>query len=145
MAGAYAASLFALGLLNASVFSAAILPLSTAYVVCEAFGWEDKISRSWGEARIFFSLYTGLIVVGAAIILLPIKSLVQMMLASQTLNGVLLPVILVVMLPLINSRRLMGSMVNRRAFNVLAWVIVVILIVLTVLLVITTFVPGLLG
>ncbi|MBX7235627.1 MAG: Nramp family divalent metal transporter [Caldilineales bacterium] len=145
LAGPYAASLFALGLLNASVFSAAILPLSTAYVVCEAFGWEAKISRSWDEAPIFFSLYTGLIVVGAAIILLPIKSLVQTMLASQTLNGVLLPVILVVMLRLINNRRLMGPMVNGRAFNVLAWVIVIVLVVLTGLLVLSTLAPGLLG
>lgn len=144
LAGPYAASLFALGLLNASVFSAAILPLSTAYVVCEAFGWEASISRPWREARIFFSLYTGLIVVGAAIILLPIKSLVQTMLASQTLNGVLLPVILVVMLRLINNRRLMGPLVNGRAFNILAWAIVIVLIVLTVLLVLTSIAPGLL-
>ncbi len=145
LAGQYAATLFALGLLNASVFSAAILPLSTAYVVCEAFGWEAGVSRDLGEAPIFFTIYTALIVLGAAVILLPIKSLVQTMLASQTLNGVLLPVILIAMLSLINNKRLMGKYVNGRIFNALAWAMVVILIVLTVVLVITSVFPGLLG
>ncbi|MCX6028340.1 MAG: Nramp family divalent metal transporter [Chloroflexi bacterium] len=145
LAGRYAATLFALGLLNASVFSAAILPLSTAYVVCEAFGWEAGVSRNLGEAPIFFTIYTALIVLGAAVILLPIKSLVQTMLASQTLNGVLLPVILIAMLSLINNKRLMGKYVNGRIFNALAWAMVVILIVLTAILVIASVFPGLLG
>jgi len=145
LAGPYAATLFAFGLLNASVFSAAILPLSTAYVVCEAFGWESGISRSLKEAPVFFGVYTALIVLGAGIILLPIKSLIDAMLASQTLNGVLLPVILVVMLQLINDKRLMGRFVNGRIFNVLAWATVVVLIALTVILVITSVFPGLLG
>ena len=145
LAGEYASTLFALGLLNASVFSAAILPLSTAYVVCEAFGWEAGISHSWKEAPIFFGIYTALIALGAAIILLPIKSLVQAMLASQTLNGVLLPVILIVMLKLINDKRLMGRFVNGRVFNIIAWVMVIILILLTVILLLTGFFPGLFG
>jgi len=145
LAGEYASTLFALGLLNASVFSAAILPLSTAYVVCEAFGWEAGISHSWKEAPIFFGIYTALIALGAAIILLPIKSLVQAMLASQTLNGVLLPVILIVMLKLINDKRLMGRFVNGRVFNIIAWVMVIILILLTVILLLTSFFPGLFG
>ncbi len=143
LAGPYASTLFAIGLLNASVFSAAILPLSTAYVVCEAFGWEAGVSRSFREAPVFFSIYTALIAVGAAIILLPIKSLVQTMLASQTLNGVLLPVILIVMLRLINEKRLMGRFVNGRVFNVLAWAMVIVLIALTAILVITSVFPGL--
>src|SRR5512136_2077164 len=113
LAGSYASTLFALGLLNAGVFSAAILPLSTAYLVCEAFGWEKGVSRDLKEAPVFFGIYTTLIVLGAGIILLPIKSLVQAMLASQTLNGVLLPIILVVMLKLINDKRLMGNHVNQ--------------------------------
>lgn len=143
LAGPYAATLFAFGLLNASVFSAAILPLSTAYVVCEAFGWESGISRSLKEAPMFFGTYTALIVLGAGIILLPIKSLIDAMLASQTLNGVLLPVILVVMLQLINDKRLMGRFVNGRVFNILAWATVAVLIALTVILVITSvFNPG---
>jgi Mn2+/Fe2+ NRAMP family transporter len=145
LAGPYAATLFAFGLLNAGVFSAAILPLSTAYLVCEAFGWEMGVSRDLREAPVFFGIYTALIVLGASIILLPIKSLVQAMLASQTLNGVLLPIILVVMLRLINDRRLMGKFVNGRLFNILAWAMVVVLIVLTAILVVTSVFPGLLG
>ncbi len=145
LAGSYATALFALGLLNASVFSAAILPLSTSYVVCEAFGWEAGIDRKWREAPIFFTFYTGLIVVGAAIILLPIKSLIQAMLASQTLNGVLLPIILIVMLRLVNDRRLMGRFVNGRVGNFFAWGMVLTLILLTVILVITSVFPNFLG
>ena len=133
------------GLLNASVFSAAILPLSTAYVVCEAFGWETGVNRGWREAPIFFSIYTALIVLGAAIILLPIKSLVQTMLASQTLNGVLLPVILIVMLRLINDKGLMGRFANGRVFNIIAWLMVAVLILLTLILILVTVFPHLLG
>ena len=144
LAGQYAAALFAFGLLNASVFSAAILPLSTAYVVCEAFGWESGVSRDWKDAPVFFGIYTAFIVLGAGIILLPIRSLIEAMLASQTLNGVLLPIILIVMLRLINDKRLMGKYVNGRIFNLLAWGTVVILIALTGVLVITSFLPNLL-
>jgi Mn2+/Fe2+ NRAMP family transporter len=135
LAGRYASTLFAFGLLNASVFSAAILPLSTAYVVCEAFGWESGVDRHLREAPVFFGTYTALIVLGAAIILLPIQSLIQAMMASQTLNGVLLPLILIVMLRLINDKRLMGKYVNGRIFNLLAWIVVGILIFLTLVLV----------
>ena len=145
LAGQYASTLFAFGLLNASVFSAAILPLSTAYVVCEAFGWEAGINHDLKDAPIFFGIYTALIVLGAGIILLPIRSLVQAMMASQTLNGVLLPVILVVMLKLINDRRLMGNFVNGRVFNSIAWAMVVVLIALTAILVMTSVFPGFLG
>jgi Mn2+/Fe2+ NRAMP family transporter len=143
LAGSHAATLFALGLLNASVFSAAILPLSTAYVVCEAFGWESGVSRKFREAPVFFGMYTALIALGAGVILLPIKSLVQAMIFSQTLNGVLLPIILVVMLRLINDRRRMGRFVNGRVLNGLTWAAVVALIALTVILVITSVFPSL--
>jgi Mn2+/Fe2+ NRAMP family transporter len=142
LAGKYAQVLFALGLLNASIFSAAILPLSTAYVICEAFGWEAAVNRDWHEAPIFFSIYTGLIILGAAIILLPIKSLVQAMMSSQTLNGVLLPVILIVMLKLINDKKIMGKFVNNLVLNIINWVVVVVLIILTVLLILATLFPG---
>ena len=145
LAGPYAAGLFAFGLLNASVFSAAILPLSTAYVMCEAFGWEAGVDRSLRQAPIFFTIFTALIVLGASIILLPIQSLIQTMLASQTLNGVLLPIILIVMLRLINDKRLMGRMVNGRLFNLLTWVFVILLIGLTAVLVVTSVWPGLLS
>ncbi len=141
LAGEYASLLFAIGLLNASVFSAAVLPLSTAYVVCEAFGWEMGVSRSFKDARIFFGVYTALIVLGAGIILLPIPSLIQAMLSSQTLNGVLLPVILIVMLKLINDRRLMGRFKNGRAFNIFAWATAIVVILLTVILVVVSFFP----
>jgi Mn2+/Fe2+ NRAMP family transporter len=140
--GRYASTLFALGLLNASVFSAAILPLSTAYVVCEAFGWEKGVSRNVREAPVFFATYTTLIVLGAGIILLPVRSLVQAMLASQTLNGILLPIVLIVMLRLINDKRLMGRYINGRVANAVSWVAVALLIGLTVLLVLTSLFPA---
>jgi len=145
LAGPYASILFALGLLNASIFSAAILPLSTAYVVCEAFGWEAGVDRSLRAAPIFFVIYTALIILGAVVILLPIKSLVEIMMASQTLNGVLLPVILIVMLRLINNGRLMGRFANGRVSNVFAWGMVGALILLTMILVVVSIWPGLLG
>jgi len=143
LAGPYASALFALGLLNASIFSAAILPLSTAYVVCEAFGWESGVDRRLRQAPVFFGIYTALIVLGAAIILLPVRSLIQAMLASQTLNGVLLPVILVVMLILISDRRIMGRFANGRGLNLLVGAIVGVLILLTLLLVALSVFPGL--
>jgi len=142
LAGKYAQVLFALGLLNASLFSAAILPLSTSYSVCEAFGWENSISRNWKEAPVFFSIYTTLIILGAGIILLPIQSLIRAMMISQTFNGLLLPVILITMLVLINDRRLMGSHTNGKLFNILAWITVVILIILALILIVVTFSPA---
>lgn len=145
LAGDYASILFALGLLNASIFSAAILPLSTAYVVCEAFGWESGVDHDWKDAPVFFGLYTAFIVLGAGVILLPIRSLVQVMMISQTLNGILLPFVLIVMLQLVNDQRMMGRFVNGRFFNGLAWVIVIALIILTVILVVSSVFPGIAG
>lgn len=140
LAGEYAKILFAIGLLNASVFSAAILPLSTAYVVCEAFGWECGVSRNVKEAPVFFGIYTAFIVIGALVVLLPLKSLVWTMMASQTLNGILLPIILLVMLRLVNDRRLMGDYVNSRALNWVSGLIVMTLIMLTGMLVISPWI-----
>ena len=145
LAGKYAQVLFALGLLNASLFSASILPLSTAYLVCEAFGWESSLSREVGEAKVFFSIYTGMIILGALIILLPIQSLIKTMIASQTLNGILLPVILIVMLRLVNDKQLMGRYINGRIFNILAWITVIILILLVIVLVLVSVFPGILS
>ncbi len=141
LAGRYASTLFALGLLNASLFSAAILPLSTSYTVCEAFGWENSVSRDLKDAPIFFGIFTALIILGAAIILLPVQSLIQAMLISQTFNGVLLPVILIAMLFLINDKRLMGKFKNGRVFNILAWIISIVLIILAGILIVVTFLP----
>jgi NRAMP (natural resistance-associated macrophage protein)-like metal ion transporter len=145
LAGKYAQVLFAIGLLNASLFSASILPLSTAYSVCEAFGWESSLSREIKEAKVFFGIYTAMIVLGALVVLLPIKSLIQAMMLSQTLNGILLPVILIVMLRLINDRRLMGDFINGRILNIISWVSAVILIILAFILVILTLFPGMFG
>ncbi|HSB77391.1 MAG TPA: Nramp family divalent metal transporter [Candidatus Methylomirabilis sp.] len=136
-AGHYATVLFAFGLLNASVFSAAILPLSTAYAVCEALGWETGVDRRPREAPGFFSIYSLIILLGAAPILLPRAPLVAIMFWSQTLNGLLLPFVLLVMLRLINDPEIMGRHVNSVLFNLVAWGTAAIMIALSALLVIT--------
>jgi NRAMP (natural resistance-associated macrophage protein)-like metal ion transporter len=135
LAGTWASTLFAIGLLNASLFSASILPLSTAYFICEAFGIEAGIDKSWGEAPAFYWLYTILIMVGAGFILIPKISLIKVMFWSQVVNGVMLPFVLIFMLLLINNEDLMGKHINTRTFNIIAWVTVVIMIVLTLLMV----------
>ena len=133
-AGHYATILFAFGLLNASIFSAAILPLSTAYAVCEALGWETGVDRRPREAPGFFIIYTLMIVLGAAPILLPRAPLVAIMFWSQTLNGLLLPLVLLVMLKLINDPEIMGHHVNSVAFNLVAWGTAAVMIALSLLL-----------
>jgi Mn2+/Fe2+ NRAMP family transporter len=135
LAGRHASWLFAFGLFNASFFAAAILPLSTAYYVCEAFGWESGVDRKYGEARQFYWLYTSILVIGAAVVLWPRLPLVPIMLVSQVLNGMLLPFILVFMLVLINREKLMGTWRNGRWFNGVAWTLTVVMILLTAYLV----------
>ncbi|HSB69085.1 MAG TPA: Nramp family divalent metal transporter [Candidatus Methylomirabilis sp.] len=137
-AGHYASILFAFGLLNASVFSAAILPLSTAYAVCEALGWETGIDRRPGEAPGFFGIYSVILLLGAAPILLPRAPLVAIMFWSQTLNGLLLPFVLLVMLRLINDPEIMGRHGNSVPFNLVAWGTAAIMMGLSVLLLITS-------
>lgn len=132
LAGKYCSGLFAFGLFNASLFAASVLPLSTAYYVCEGFGWETGIDRRFREAPQFFGLYTALIVLGGAFILIPRFPLLAVMYLSQVLNGMLLPFILIFMLLLVNRPDLMGSHVNSRTFNVIAWGTSGIMIVLTV-------------
>ena len=139
LAGRYASGLFAFGLLNASVFSAAILPLSTVYYVCEAFGWEAGVDKKFGEARAFYGIYTAMLVLGAAVVLWPGFPLIRVMFLSQVANGVALPLVLVFMLLLVNREDLMGDQVNGRAFNAVAWVTTVGMIVLTLLLVANGF------
>jgi Mn2+/Fe2+ NRAMP family transporter len=129
--GEYAVWLFSFGLLNASVFAASILPLSTAYTVCEGLGFEAGVNKRMREAPIFYGLYTLLIVVGAGVVLLPHFPLVKMILLSQVLNGVLLPIVLIFMVKLINKTELMGEWVNPRWFNVVTWITVVLVIGLT--------------
>src|SRR5215471_10989648 len=129
--GPYAVLLFSAGLFNASIFAACILPLSTAYSVCEGLGFESGVNRRLREAPVFYGLYTSLIVAGAGSILIPHFPLVRMILLSQVLNGVLLPLVLIFMILLINKRDLMGSWVNSRWVNFVSWVTVVFMIGLT--------------
>jgi Mn2+/Fe2+ NRAMP family transporter len=133
--GQYAFLLFSAGLLNASVFAACILPLSTAYSVCEGLGFEAGVNKRMSEAPVFYLLYTLLIVVGAGVILIPGFPLVRMILLSQVLNGALLPFVLIFMLLLINKSELMGEWANPRWFNVASWATVVVMIGLTLALV----------
>lgn len=129
--GQYTFLLFSAGLLNASVFAACILPLSTAYSVCEGLGFESGVNKRWREAPIFYWLYTLLIAVGAGIVLFPRFSMVQMILLSQVLNGMLLPVILIFMLLLINKKNLMEEWINPPVYNAVAWATVAIVIGMT--------------
>jgi Mn2+/Fe2+ NRAMP family transporter len=135
LAGDYAYILFAMGLLNASLFAASILPLSTAYTVCEGLGLESGLDRKFGDAPFFYWLYTLLIVVGAGVILIPNLPLVKISILSQVVNGAVLPFVLIFMLLLINKKELMGEYANKRTFNVIAWATTVIMIGLTALLV----------
>jgi Mn2+/Fe2+ NRAMP family transporter len=129
--GEYAFLLFSAGLFNASIFAACILPLSTAYSVCEGLGFEAGVNRRIGEAPIFYFLYTLLIAVGAGVVLIPGFNLVRMTILSQVLNGMLLPFVLIPMVMLINKRDLMHEWVNSRWFNLVSWVTVVIMVGLT--------------
>ena len=142
LAGRYASWLFAVGLANASLFAASILPLATAYSVCEGLGLEAGVDRSFGEAPEFYWLYTLLIIGSAGMILLPGAPLLRIILVSQVLNGVLLPLILVFMLLLVNRASLMGEFTNGRGYDLVAWGTVLLLTVLTLMLVLTSFWPG---
>jgi Mn2+/Fe2+ NRAMP family transporter len=135
LAGEYCAGLFAFGLFNASLFAASVLPLSTAYYVCEGLGWETGIDKKFREAPQFFGLYTALILLGSAFILLPRFPLLKVMYLSQVVNGVLLPFVLIFMLRLVNRVELMGAHVNSRSFNAIAWGTSGIVICLTVVMV----------
>ena len=134
VAGPFARSLFGLGLFGASMLAASVLPLSSAYAVCGAFGWERSVSRSWGEAPIFNAIYTAMIAVAAAFVLIPGLPLIQVIVSTQTLNGILLPVVLVFVQRLASDRGLMGRFANGRAFSVLATATTVLLSILTALL-----------
>ena len=130
--GEYAYILFSAGLLNASLFAACILPLSTAYSVCEGLGFESGVNRSFSEAPVFYWLYTLLIVLGAGVVLIPSFPLIRMILLSQVVNGILLPLILIFMVRLVNRVELMGEWVNPRSYNIVTWTAVAILVAMTV-------------
>jgi len=139
LAGKNASILFAIGLANASLFAASILPLATAYYVCEGMGWESGIDKNFKTAPQFMWLYTGIIFIGALIILIPNAPLIPIMLVSQVVNGMMLPFVLIFMLMLINNKDLMGDYTNSKIFNFIAWATVVIMVVLTLVLVVTSF------
>ena len=132
LASKWASLLFALGLLNAGIFTASILPLSTAYYVCEAFGFESGVEKRFSEAPFFYGLYAALIVIGAGIVMIPHAPLLDIIFWSQVLNGALLPLVLVLMLLLINNKQLMGPYTNNLAVNIVTWATVVIVGVLTI-------------
>ncbi len=132
LAGEFASILFAAGLFNASFFAASVLPISTAYSVCEGLGFESGVDKKFKQAPFFYWLYTLLIVAGGAVVLIPNFPLVTMTILSQVLNGVLLPFVLYFMLKLINNKSLMGKHINTSWFNVVAWATTVIVVGLTV-------------
>ncbi|MGI8549317.1 MAG: NRAMP family divalent metal transporter, partial [Dehalococcoidia bacterium] len=138
LAGRFASGLFALGLLNASLMAAAVLPLSTAYGVCEAFGWERGVNRGFHDAPIFLGLYSGLIAAGALIVLWPGAPLLQLLFLPNVVGGILLPVILILMLRLVNSKRLMGDHTNGPLLNLIAGGTTVALIALTAIYLVVT-------
>jgi NRAMP (natural resistance-associated macrophage protein)-like metal ion transporter len=139
LAGDFASHLFAVGLLNASFLAAFVLPLATAYGLSEAFGWESGMDKSFREAPQFLGFYTAFIVIGAGVIMIPDVPLIKIMFFSQTINGILLPFVLLIMLKLVNDKELMGEYVNSRRMNIITWITVAILIFLTAVLVVTSF------
>ena len=140
-AGAFASELFAFGLFVASIFSATILPLATAFYVCEAFGFEAGINKTLKEAPQFYVLFTSIIAIGVLIILIPNAPLIAITIWSQVLNAILLPVVLVSMILMVNKKKLMGSYVNNRFQNIVGWSTTVTLVVLTLGLIITAIFP----
>jgi len=136
LAGGFAKILFAVGLVNASLFAATILPLSTTYTICEGLGWESGVNKEFHEAPQFMGLYTGLILISGGLILIPGAPLIKIMLVSQVINGILLPFVLIFILLLINRKDLMGDHVNGRINNWISWASVAVLIGLSVVLIV---------
>src|SRR5712692_9177476 len=136
LAGEYAYLLFAAGLFNASLFAASILPISTAYAVCEGLGLESGLDKRFEEAPAFYWLYTALIVFGSGVVLIPRFPLFRVMVLSQVLNAILLPFVLVFVILLLNDKELMGGYTTSRWYNIVSWFTVVVMIVLTIALMI---------
>ena len=145
LVGQYASSLFAFGLFNASLFGACILPLSTAYYICEGMGWESGVDKDFEQAPQFFWLFTIIISVSAGLILIPNAPLMTIMFISQVVNGAVLPFVLIFMLILINDKNLMGSYTNGPFFNIIARLTVVIMITLTIVMTTDIAFPGLIN
>jgi len=143
LAGKYAALMFGLALANASLLGAIIVPLATAYYICEAMGWERGVNKSFNQAPEFMWIYTFMIVAGSVIILVPGAPLVMLMLMSSVINGLLLPFVLVYALSLVNNQKIMGEYTNPRAYNIISWATVTAIIVLTAGIIVTTLLPAL--
>jgi Mn2+/Fe2+ NRAMP family transporter len=139
LAGNLASEVFAFGLFIASIFSATILPLATAFYVCEAFGFEAGIDKKWNEAPEFYVLYTGILILAALIILWPNAPLISISLGSQVINAILLPVVLVCMILLVNKKKIMGEYTNKTFINVIGWATVAILVLLSIMLLVSNF------
>ena len=139
LAGDYAAALFAVGFLNAALFAASILPLSTAYVVCEGIGWERGLGRGFKGAPQFYILFTALVVLGAGIVLLPGAPLLRILITSQVMNGLLLPAVLIFMLVLVSRRSIMGDLVNSRRYSLFCWLLCGLIVALDLVLLASTF------
>lgn len=142
LAGNYAAALFAFGLLNASLFAASVVPLSTSYALCEGLGLERGISKKFREAPVFFGHFVGVIVLSAFIISLPNVPMLSVLFISQAVDGLLLPFVLIYMLIIINDKDIMGEHVNTPVYNYIAWATVVIMIGLSIALIVTQFLPS---
>lgn len=143
LVGKHASALFAFGLFNASLFGACILPLSTAFYICEGMGWESGVDKDFELAPQFFWLFTAIIIISAALILIPNAPLILIMFISQVVNGVVLPFVLIFMIKLINDKNLMGSYVNGPFFNIIAWLTVATMVALTAVMTIDIAFPGL--
>jgi len=139
LAGKYCSILFSFGLFNASLFAAAVLPLATAYYVCEGLGFEAGVNKRFSEAPQFYTLYTAILIIGALLVLIPGFPLFFIMVFSQVINGILLPFILIFMLILINREELMGKFTNGKLWNAVSWFTVISMIILTLLMSITFF------
>jgi NRAMP (natural resistance-associated macrophage protein)-like metal ion transporter len=145
LAGRYAETLFGFGLFGASMLAAGVLPLATAYSISEALGFEKGVSRSFREAPIFLGTFTFLVAFGAAIAVIPQLPLIRVLLVTQVINGLLLPIVLFAVLRLVNNREVMGAHVNGPIYNVLAWLTAIVVTVLSLLYIAMTIFPGLAG
>jgi len=143
LAGRYAQTLFGIGLFGASMLAAGVLPLATAYSITEALGFEKGVSRSFREAPIFLGTFTFLVAVGAAIAIVPNLPLFRVLLVTQVINGLLLPIVLFAVLRLVNNRELMGSYVNGRLYNIAAWLTTIVVTIVSVLFILITVFPNL--
>jgi Mn2+/Fe2+ NRAMP family transporter len=142
LAGAFAAQLFAFGLFVASIFSAAILPLATAFYVCEAFGFEAGVDKKIYEAPEFYGLFTAIISVSVLIILIPGAPLISITIWSQIINAMLLPIVLISMIRMVNNPKIMGAYVNNKTQNAVGWATTVVLIALTALMILSPLVSA---